>query len=155
KPVRIVVPYSAGGTTDFVARLIAQKVGEQTGGTFVVENKTGGGGTIGTAYVARANPDGTTFMTNDTAYAMLPALYKKLNWDHDKDLIPVTTLISPPVVLAVPINSKFKTLQELRDYAKANPGKLNFGTGGVGSSAHLQADLFNAKAGIKATHVPY
>lgn len=155
KPVHIVVPYSAGGTTDFIARLIAQKVGEETGGTFVVENKTGGGGTIGAAYVARAKPDGTTFMTNDTAYAMLPALFKKLSWDHEHDLIPVTTLISTPVVLAVPANSRFKTLKALQDYAKANPGKLNFGTGGVGSSAHLQAVLFNSEAGIQATHVPY
>src|SRR5690606_26764344 len=114
-----------------------------------------GGGTIGAAYAARATPDGTTFMTNDTAYAMLPSLFKKLSWNHAEDLVPVTTLISTPVVLAVPVNSRFKTLKELQDYAKANPGKLNFGTGGVGSSAHLQAELFNDKADVDATHVPY
>ena len=155
RPVRIVVPYAAGGTTDFSARLIAQKLSDQTGKSFFVENKAGGSGTIGTQQVARSAPDGATFLANDTAYAMLPALFAKLPWDHAQDLIPVTTLVQTPVVLVVPANSPFKDLPALRAYAKANPGKLNFGSGGAGSSTHLQAVLFNKEAGLDMTHVPY
>jgi len=151
----LVVPYAAGGTTDFTARLIAQQLSKQTGASFIVENKAGGSGTIGTQQVARSAPDGTTFLTNDTAYTMLPALFKKLPWDHAHDLIPVTTLVQTPVVLVVPENSPFKSLDDLRQYAKTHPGKLNFGSGGSGSSTHLQAVLFNKDAGLDITHVPY
>ena len=155
KPVRLVVPYSAGGTTDFAGRQIAQKLTEQLGQSFFVENKAGGSGTIGTQMVARAAPDGTTFLVNDTAYTMLPALFAKLPWDHDTDLVPVTTLLQTPVILVVPVASPFKTLQDLLAHARQQPGTLNFGSGGTGSSAHLQAELFNKEAGITLTHVPY
>jgi tripartite-type tricarboxylate transporter receptor subunit TctC len=155
RPVRIVVPYAAGGTTDFAARLIAQKLSEQTGASIFVENKAGGSGTIGTQQVARSEPNGGTLLSNDTAYAMLPALFAKLPWDHAHDLVPVTTILQTPVVLVVPVGSPFKTLAELRSYAQAHPGKLNFGSGGAGSSTHLQAVLFNKDAGLTMTHVPY
>lgn len=155
KPVRIVVPYAAGGTTDFAARKIAQKLSEQTGKTFFVENKAGGSGTIGTQEVARSNPDGYTLLANDTTYAMLPSLFAKLPWNHQTDLVPVTTIIQTPVVLIVPGSSKFKTARELIEYARANPGKLNFGSGGQGSSTHLSAELFKDESKVDITHVPY
>jgi tripartite-type tricarboxylate transporter receptor subunit TctC len=155
KPVRIVVPYAAGGTTDFAARKIAQKLSEQTGKTFFVENKAGGSGTIGTQEVARSNPDGYTLLANDTTYAMLPSLFAKLPWNHQTDLVPVTTIIQTPVVLIVPGSSKFKTARELIEYARAHPGKLNFGSGGQGSSTHLSAELFKDESKVDITHVPY
>ncbi|MFC4200505.1 Bug family tripartite tricarboxylate transporter substrate binding protein [Candidimonas humi] len=155
RPVRIIVPYAAGGTTDYAGRLIAQKLTQETGQSFFVENKAGGSGTIGTAEVARAAPDGATFLTNDTSYAMLPALYSKLPWNHDTGLVPITTLVETPVVLVVPEKSPFKTMQDLVKYAKQHPGKLNFGSGGAGSSTHLQTVVFNKDADIAATHIPY
>lgn len=155
KPVRLVVPYAAGGTTDFAGRQIAQKLTELLGQSFFVENKAGGSGTIGTQVVVRSAPDGGTFLVNDTAYTMLPALFAKLPWDHATDLVPVTTLLQTPVILVVPAASPFKTLQDLLAHARQQPGALNFGSGGAGSSAHLQAELFNKEAGISLTHVPY
>jgi tripartite-type tricarboxylate transporter receptor subunit TctC len=155
KPVRVVVPYAAGGTTDYAARQIAQKLTEQLGQSFYVENKAGGSGTIGTQFVARAPADGSTVLTNDTAYTMLPALFAHLPWDHANDLVPVTTLVQTAVVLVVPVASPFQSVQELVAYARANPGKLNFGSGGAGSSTHLQAELFNSEAKIAIAHVPY
>ena len=101
KPVRFVVPYAPGGTTDFSARLVAEALSQQTGKSFFVENKAGASGTIGTQQVAKSAPDGTTFLINDTTYAMLPSLFAKLPWDHAGDLVPVTTLSVTPVVLVV------------------------------------------------------
>ena len=155
QPVKIIVPYSPGGTVDFSARQIAQKLTEQLGKPFIVENKVGASGTIGDATVAKAPPDGYTVLANDTSYAMLPALFKSLPWDHAKDLVPVTTIITTPVVLVVPAASPFKNAQELIDYARKNPGKLNFGSGGVGSSTHLNAELFRKEAKIDIAHIPY
>ena len=155
KPVRLVVPYAPGGTTDFAARLIAEKLTQQTGKSFFVENKAGASGTIGTSQVAKSAPDGTTFLTNDTTYAMLPSLFAKLPWDHGADLIPVTTIAVTPVVLVVAANSPFKTAQELIAHARANPGKLNFGSGGNGSSTHLSAEVLKKEAKLFITHIPY
>ncbi|MBX3643001.1 MAG: tripartite tricarboxylate transporter substrate binding protein [Rubrivivax sp.] len=155
KPVRLVVPYAPGGTTDFSARLVAEALGQQTGKSFYVENKAGASGTIGTSQVARSAPDGTTFLVNDTTYAMLPSLFAKLPWDYANDLVPVTTLAVTPVVLVVPANSPFKTAQELIDYARKNPGKLNFGSGGNGSSTHLSAEVLKKEGKFSLTHIPY
>ncbi len=155
KPVRIVVPYAPGGTTDFAARQIAQKLTEQTGKSFFVENKTGASGTIGSNFVAKAAPDGNTFLTNDTTYAMLPSQFAKLPWDHANDLIPVTTIALTPVVLIVPEASPYKTLHDLIDFAQKNPGKLNFGSGGNGSSTHLAAEVFKKEGKLFITHIPY
>ncbi len=155
RPVRVIVPYSAGGTTDFVARQAAQKLSENLGKSFVVENKPGASGTIGTVQVARAAPDGYTLLANDTTYTMLPGLFKTLPWDHAKDLVPVTVIAQTPVILIVPAGSQFKSLQQLIEFARRNPNKLNFGSGGAGSSTHLAAAVFEREAGIKMTHVPY
>lgn len=155
RPVKIIVPYSAGGTADFSARQIAQKLTEQTKQSFFVENKVGASGTIATNYVAKAAPDGYTLLANDTTYAMLPSLFKTLPWDHANDLEPIAVITQTPVVLVVPENSPFKSLSSLIAYAKVNPGKLNYGSGGAGSSTHLSAEIFKQVAQIDASHVPY
>jgi tripartite-type tricarboxylate transporter receptor subunit TctC len=155
KPVRFVVPYAPGGTTDFAARIVADRLNQQTGKSFFVENKSGASGTIGTSQVAKSAPDGTTFLVNDTTYAMLPSLFAKLPWDHANDLMPVTTLAVSPVVLVVAANSPFKTAQELFEHARRNPGKLNFGSGGNGSSTHLSAEVLKKEGKLFITHIPY
>ncbi len=155
KPVRLVVPYAPGGTTDFAARLVAERLSQQTGTSFFVENKAGASGTIGTSQVAKSAPDGTTFLVNDTTYAMLPSLFARLPWDHASDLVPVTTLVTTPVVLVVAANSPFKTAQELFEHARRNPGKLNFGSGGTGSSTHLAAEVLKKEGKLFVTHIPY
>ncbi|KAB2901602.1 MAG: tripartite tricarboxylate transporter substrate binding protein [Burkholderiaceae bacterium] len=155
KPVRIVVPYAPGGTTDYAARQIAQKLTEQTRQSFFVENKAGASGTIGTDLVAKSAPDGTTLLTNDTTYAMLPSLFARLPWDHANGLVPVTTIAQTPVVIVVGANSPFKTLQELVAHAQKNPAQLNFGSGGAGSSTHLAAELFKREGKVFITHIPY
>lgn len=155
QPVKLIVPYPPGGTTDFSARLIGQKLGDLLGQPFVIEYKPGATGTIGAQQVASARPDGYTMLANDMTYAMLPALLKKLPWEHAESLVPVTTLVVAPMVLAVPAGSPFKSLGDLVDYARNNPGKLNFGSGGVGSSSHLNGELFSKEAAVHLTHVPY
>ncbi len=155
KPVRIVVPYAPGGTTDYAARQIAQKLTEQTRQSFFVENKAGASGTIGTDLVAKSAPDGYTLLTNDTTYAMLPSLFARLPWDHANGLVPVTTIAQTPVVLVVGANSPFKTLQELVAHAQKHPAQLNFGSGGAGSSTHLAAELFKREGRVFITHIPY
>ena len=153
--VRLVVPYAPGGTTDYAARQMAQKLTEQTGKSFFVENKAGASGTIGTDLVAKSKPDGTTFQVNDTTYAMLPHLFQKLPWDHDKDLIPVTTLAVTPLVVVVGTNAPYKTAQSFIDFARNNPGKANYGSGGMGSSSHLGAELLKQSGKLFITHIPY
>ncbi|KRC78635.1 Tripartite tricarboxylate transporter family receptor [compost metagenome] len=155
KPVRLVVPYSPGGTTDYAARQVAQKLSETTGKTFIVDNKTGASGTIATQEVVRSAPDGSTFLVTDTTYAMLPLLFSKLPWDYRNDLVHVSEIIETPLVLLVPEKSPFKTMGDLIAHARANPGKLNFGSGGQASSTHLAAEMFKSDAGVTLTHIPY
>jgi len=155
KPVHLVVPYSPGGTTDYAARQLAQKLSEATGTPFVVDNRSGASGTIGTQQVARADADGATFLVTDTTYAMLPLMYAKLPWNHQDDLVHITNIIETPVIAIVPEKSPFQTLQELIAYARANPGKLNFGSGGPASSTHLAAEIFQSAAQVSITHIPY
>ncbi|KQW56426.1 Bug family tripartite tricarboxylate transporter substrate binding protein [Variovorax sp. Root411] len=155
RPVRVVVPYSPGGATDVAARLVSNKLNGILGQSFVVDNRAGATGTIGTNMVVRSEPDGYTLLANDTTYAMLPSLFTQLPWDHAKGLVPITTLMTTPMLALVPANSRFKTLADLLDYARANPGKLNFGSGGSGSSIHLAAELMNSQAKVSMTHVPY
>jgi len=114
RPVRLVVPYAPGGTTDYAARQIAQKLTEQTGASFYVDNKAGASGTIGSSFVAKATPDGGTFLINDTTSAMLPHLFKKLPWEPG-DLVPVTTIVDAPLVLVVGASSPYKTVEALID----------------------------------------
>lgn len=154
RPVRLVVPYAPGGTTDYAARQIAQKLTEQTGVSFYVDNRAGASGTIGSNFVAKVTPDGSSFLINDTTYAMLPHLFKKLPWEP-ADLVPVTAIVDAPLVLVVGANSPYKTVQALIDDARANPGKLTFGSGGVGSSTHLGGELLKQNGKLALTHVPY
>jgi tripartite-type tricarboxylate transporter receptor subunit TctC len=155
KPVRLVVAYAPGGTTDFAARQIAQKLTLQTGQSFYVENRAGGSGVIGTDMVAKAPPDGSTFLVEDTSYAMLPHLTKKLPWDHANDLVHVTTITVTPLVLVVGADSPYRSAQQLIDAARKDPGKLTYGSGGVGSSTHLGGELFKQNAQVSLTHIPY
>lgn len=155
KPVRIVVPYSPGGTTDRVARLMASALTERLGQTFYVENRPGATGAIGASTVAKSTADGYTLLANETGYAMLPSLFAKLPWDHAKDLAPITTLVTTPVVLLVSASSPYQTLGDLVQRAKDRPGSLNFGSGGLGSAPHFSAELFAQQAGVQLTHIPY
>ena len=156
KPLTWVVPFAAGGPTDAMARDIADKVGRQIGQSIVIENAAGAGGTIGAAKAAKSAPDGYTFLVGHMGYmGAAPALYKKLSYDPVKDFDPVFRFPDTPLVLLVPKASPFQTAGDLIAAAKAKPGKLNFGTAGVGSTSHLIAALFEAKAGIDVTPVPY
>jgi tripartite-type tricarboxylate transporter receptor subunit TctC len=155
KPVRIVVPNPPGGAVDVVTRKIAQKLTVQMGQSFVVENKPGASGTIGTTQVVNARADGYTLLANDNSYTTLPYVFKKLNWDHQTALVPIAPFAFSPVVLGVKADSRFKDLASLVSYAKAHPGEVTFGTGGPGSSPHFAAEAFQQAAGIKLMHVPY
>jgi tripartite-type tricarboxylate transporter receptor subunit TctC len=155
RPVKIVVPFAPGGTTDFTARLIGQALYEQTGKPFVIENRTGATGTIGNAAVARSAPDGYTLMMADTTTAMVPWLYKQLPFDLLRDLQPLSQVISTPMAVMINPGVKANTLAELIALAKAAPGSINYGSGGVGSNTHLGAEMFRKAAGIAITHVPY
>ncbi|WP_373377432.1 Bug family tripartite tricarboxylate transporter substrate binding protein [Cupriavidus nantongensis] len=155
KPVRIVVPNPPGGAVDVVTRKVAQKLTEQTGQSFVVENKPGASGTIGTTLVVKAPADGYTLLANDNSYTTLPYVFKKLNWDHQTALVPIAPFAFSPVVVGVKADSRFKDLASLIQYAKAHPGEVTFGTGGPGSSPHFSAEAFQQAAGIKLMHVPY
>ncbi|ROR48891.1 tripartite tricarboxylate transporter substrate binding protein [Diaphorobacter sp. C33] len=155
KPVKIVVPYPPGGAVDQVTRRIAQKLTEQTGQSFFVENKAGATGTIGAMQVARSPGDGYTLLANDTTYSILPQVFKKLPWDYAQDLVPVAGFNFAPTAVVVAANSPFKTLGDMVAYSQANPGKLNYGTGGAGTMPHFATEALQGASGLKATHVPF
>lgn len=155
KPVKIVVPYPPGGAVDVVARKVAQKLQEQTGQPFVIENKPGATGTIGSLQVARSAPDGYTLLANDMTYSLLPHVFKKLPWDFESDLVPITTMMFLPYGLAVRGDGPYKTLASLIAAAKAEPGKLSFGSGGLGTAPHFAAEQFMIVTRTSFTHVPY
>ena len=155
KPVKIIVPFAVGGTGDIVARIIALSMGKDTGAAFIVENRTGAGGRIGYEAGARSPGDGYTFVATDATYTMLPGLYGKLNWDQANDLVPVTISAQAPFVVIVGPDTKAKTLPDLLAYAKANPGKITYGSAGIGSVNHIVTELLKREAGIDITHVPY
>ena len=155
RPVRIVVPYAPGGSLDQVARKMADKLSGQTGQGFFVENKTGGSGIIGATQVLQATPDGYTFMAADTSYTLMPYVFKKLPWDYANDFLPVVAFNIAPVALAVAANSQFKTLRELLAYAKANPSKLTYGTGGSGSFPNFAVEALRLAAGVEVKEIPY
>jgi len=155
KPVRIVVPYSAGGPTDAVARALATKLGEQVGQPVIVENRTGAGGNIGSEFVAKSPPDGYTVLYHSSGVATSPALYKKLNYDPVKDLTPVALTATIPLVLMAHPSVPAASIQQFIAYLKANPSKVNYGSGGVGSIPHLAVALFLQVNGVEAVHVPY
>ena len=159
KPIRIVVPYGPGGPIDVTARLLAERVKDSLG-TVIIENKPGGGGNIGVDVVAKSAPDGTTIGIAAVAtHAINPWLYSKMPFDAAKDFAPVTQMVRVPNVLvlnaATAERLSINTLADLITYAKANPGKLNYGSGGNGSGGHLAGEMFKAQAGIFAVHIPY
>ena len=156
KPIKIVVPYAPGGGADAVARIVARKVSDNTGYHIVVENKGGAGAILGTDQVAKAEPDGYTLLLGQSGpISINPAVYKSLPYDPVKDFAPISMTTAYPYILAVNAELPAKTLQELVALAKSKPDAMNYGSTGVGAANHLVAELFNSKAGIKMTHVPY
>jgi tripartite-type tricarboxylate transporter receptor subunit TctC len=156
KPVKMVVPFAAGGATDVVARLLAQKLGEEWGQAVVVENRVGAGGNIGGDAVAKAPPDGYTLLMASGAIVIAgPHMYKSLPYDPARDLVAITNVATGPQVIAVANSVPVKDLAELIAYAKANPKKLNYGSAGIGAQTHLAAENLAHAAGIELTHVPY
>ena len=157
KPVTIIVPFAAGGTTDILARVIGQALTKELGQSVVVDNRAGAGGNIGAAYVAKtAAADGyTLFMGTVGTHAINQSLYKKMQFDPVKDFAPLTRVAMVPNLLVANPGKPYKTVKELIAYAKANPGKVTFGSSGNGSSIHLSGGLFNTMAGVDMIHVPY
>ena len=156
RPVKIVVPFVAGGATDVVARLLAQKLTEAWGQSVVVENRAGAGGNIGADVVAKSPPDGyTVLMTSGSIVTANPYIYKSMPFDPAKDLAPITNVASGPQVIVVNANLQAKDLRELIAMAKASPGKVNYGSAGIGTQTHLAFENFLYSAGADMTHVPY
>ncbi|HSC23056.1 MAG TPA: tripartite tricarboxylate transporter substrate binding protein [Casimicrobiaceae bacterium] len=156
KPIRLVVPFPPGGTTDILARAVAQKLSEAWNEQVVVDNRPGAGGNIGADLVAKAAPDGYTLVMGTVGtHAINPNLYAKMPYDHVKDFAPVILVAGVPNVLVVNPSLPVHSVKELIDYAKANPGKLNFASSGNGTSIHLSGELFKTMAGVQMTHVPY
>ena len=155
KPVKLVVPYPPGGPTDIVARLVAQKLSEQTGQPFIIDNRGGAGGNLGAEMVAHAAPDGYTLVVATTAHAINPTLFKSLNYKLMTDFTPVSLLTRGPLVIVANKQLPANTVAELIALAKAKPGALNFASSGNGQSTHLSAELFATMAGVKMSHIPY
>ena len=155
KPIHLIVPFAAGGTVDIVARLLGQRLGVELGQPLVIENKAGAGGTIAANQVSKAPPDGYTLMIMHQGLAFNASLYAKLPYDTLRDLASVAYVGATPNVLVVTNTLPVSTPQEFLAYARANPGKLSYGSGGMGSAGHLSVELLQSLAGIKLTHVPY
>jgi tripartite-type tricarboxylate transporter receptor subunit TctC len=155
RPLRVFVPFSAGGASDTYSRLAALKITEQTGRPIVVENRTGAGGRISWEAVAKSAPDGATAGLIDATYAMLPGLFEKLPWDVASDLVPAAMVCQTPFVITVSAQSKLNTLADLIAEARARPGKLNFGSSGIGGVNHVVSALFLHDAHIDLAHIPY
>jgi tripartite-type tricarboxylate transporter receptor subunit TctC len=156
KPVRFIVPFPPGGATDISARLLGEKLTQIWGQQVVVENRGGAGGGVGAAEAARAAPDGyTLFFPSGSVVTANQHIYARMNYDPEKDFVPVTNVVSGPQVVAVPASSPYKTVKELIDALKANPGKLTFGHAGIGSQTHLAAESFVNAAKVDAVAVPY
>jgi tripartite-type tricarboxylate transporter receptor subunit TctC len=156
KSVRIVVPYPPGGSNDVIARVLAQKLSEQTGQTFIVDNRAGAGGNVGADWVARSEPDGyTLLLTAPPALTTNVFLYKKMPFDPAKAFAPVSLIATVPIVLVVHPSTGIESVGELLQTAKAKPGTLNFGSSGNGSTNHLAGELLKRRAGIDIVHVPY
>lgn len=156
RPVRLIVPFAPGGSSDILARALGPKLHESLGQPFVVENRTGANGNLGAEVVAKAKPDGYTILITDVAgLAISPALYPKLPFDVLKDLAPVTMIAYAPHLLAVKTSLPVKTPQDLVAYAKANPGKLNFAHAGNGSAPHLAGVVFRQRSGVQWVEIPY
>lgn len=156
RPIRFVVPFAAGaGVLDIMARLVGQHLGTSLGQQVVVDNRPGAGGNVGAEIAAKAAPDGYTILMGNTALVVSPYLYARLPFDPLGDLVPVTQVNSAPLLLVVHPSLPVKSVAELVAYAKAQPGKLNYGSGGVGTTPFLATELFKSLAGIDVVHVPY
>ncbi len=155
RPIRIVMPFAAGGNGDAVARALAPRLGERLRTTVIVENRAGAGGAIGTEAVVRSPPDGYTILLTSSAIAIDPSSRRDLSYDPRRDLVPITQVTDAAFVLMVNPQLPVRSVRELIAYAKAHPGRLNYGTPGTGSSIHLSAEYFRALAGIEVVHVPY
>jgi len=154
KTIRIVVPFAAGGVQDILARSMSVEMGQALGQTVIIENRAGAGGTIGNSYVAKAEADGTVMVMAAASHNIAGSLYTKLNYDPQKDFAPLAHVGSASYVLMIHPDVPAKTVAEYIRYAKANPGKLNYATAGVGSATHLSMAYFNGMAGIDVVHVP-
>jgi tripartite-type tricarboxylate transporter receptor subunit TctC len=155
KPVRIVVPFAPGGSTDVLARLVGQKLGVLWGQAVVMENRAGAGGNIGADLVAKSPADGYTLLFASGSITINPSLYKKMPFDTKKDLLPITNVAQGPMLVVVQDASPHKTLKDLIAAAKAKPGSINFASAGVGSQVHMASENFADAAGIDIQHVPY
>ena len=155
RPVRIVVAFPAGGSSDIVARLVGQWLSERLGQAFIIENRPGAGTNIGTEVVVRAAPDGYTLLLAVTPNAIAATLYEKLNFDFIRDIAPVASILRAPNVMVVNPSFPAKTVPEFIAYAKANPGKINMASAGMGSANHVFGELFMIMAGIDLVHIPY
>ena len=155
RPVHLTVFYSAGGGNDIIARLMGQWLSERLGQAFIIENRPGGGGNLGTEYVVRAAPDGYTLILSSTANTVNASLYDKLDFNFIRDIAPVASISYEPNIMVVNPSVPAKTIPEFIAYAKANPGKIDYASAGIGSSQHMSGELFKMMAGIDMTHVPF
>jgi tripartite-type tricarboxylate transporter receptor subunit TctC len=155
KPIHFIVPYPAGGTTDQLARTIAQPMQELLGQPVIVENKPGASGTLGTDYAARQPADGYTLLFGNSGPSATASLMRKLPYDVRRDFRPLSAVVTVPLILAVPAASPFKTLKEFLTWARSQGNKLNYGSTGIGGSSHLASEYFNDLAGTKFQHIPY
>ncbi len=155
KPIRVIVPFAAGSTTDIIARAIADKMGQSMGQQLVIENRGGASGTIGQAAVAQAAPDGYTIMIHSSSHTVSPSTFAKLPFDTERDFAGVTPISSTPNVLVISPGKNLRTLQELLAAARAKPGSMNFASAGQGSATHLNAEKFKHAAKIEATNIPF
>jgi tripartite-type tricarboxylate transporter receptor subunit TctC len=155
KAIRLIVPFPPGGSNDIVGRMVGIQLGERLGQSVVVDNRGGAGGTIGSDMAAKATPDGYTLLLISVAHAFNPAMYRKLPYDPEKSFAPIGMVAAGPVALTVHPSVPAHSVKELIALARANPGKLNYATAGVGSFQHLASELFKLQAGIDMVHIPY
>jgi len=155
RPVRLILSFPAGGPNDVVGRLLGQWLSERLGQPFIIENRSGAGGTVGTEVVVRAAPDGYTLLQVNTPNAINATLYDNLNYNFIRDIVPVASIIRTPLVMEVNPSFPTKTVPEFVGYAKANPGKINMASGGNGTPGHVAGELFKMMAGVNMVHIPY
>jgi tripartite-type tricarboxylate transporter receptor subunit TctC len=155
KPIRVIVPFAAGSTTDIIARAISDKMAQSLGQPLVIENRAGASGTVGQKVVADAPADGYTLLVHSSSHTVSPSTFSKLSFDTARDFAGITPIASTPNVLVMSPTKGYKSVQDLVKFAKANPGKLNYASAGQGSATHLNADKFKMAAGFFAVHIPF